>query len=155
MSRTGGGKSVVLTVLLAAGCSSAAPEPIWIGHLAPLSGPDQLQGESATRSMQVTLEKARAEDWTRFDDLFDSYWLPPNRKAVSRTKGGGAGRSAFDHKPGSPAGKAGVMTASACGRYTSPTGAPTGSSASSRRATRVHSCVHVALARFLSVRRPQ
>jgi uncharacterized protein with von Willebrand factor type A (vWA) domain len=34
---------------------------------------------------------ARADDWHRFNDLFDSYWRPPNRQKLveSRTSGGG------------------------------------------------------------------
>ncbi len=50
--------------LLLAGCSpKSAPEPIWIGHLAPLSGANQAQGEAEVQAMQRELETARASDW--------------------------------------------------------------------------------------------
>lgn len=52
---------------------------------------------------------ARADEWHRFDDLFDSYWLPPNRQKLVETRTGGAGP--VDH--GAPeqvaAGKAGPV----------------------------------------------
>jgi uncharacterized protein with von Willebrand factor type A (vWA) domain len=51
----------------------------------------------------------RAEDWTRFDDLFDSYWLPPNKKALVETRAGGAGLVALTDEPGSQAGRAGPV----------------------------------------------
>jgi uncharacterized protein with von Willebrand factor type A (vWA) domain len=51
----------------------------------------------------------RADDWSRFDDLFDSYWLPPNRKTLTPSKAGGGGRAAFDEGAGSPSGKAGPV----------------------------------------------
>lgn len=38
---------------------------------------------------------SRAEDWRRFDELFDAYFLPPNRRALVETHGGGAGRMHF------------------------------------------------------------
>lgn len=34
----------------------------------------------------------RAEEWRRFDDLFDSYFRVPNRRAVVQSRAGGAGR---------------------------------------------------------------
>ncbi len=51
----------------------------------------------------------RAEDWTRFDNLFDSYWLPPNARALVETRAGGAGLVAFTDEPGSQAGRAGPV----------------------------------------------
>jgi len=45
---------------------------------------------------------SRAEEWRRFDDLFDSYFFPPNRSASARGQGGrgvaqpSAGRPASD-----------------------------------------------------------
>jgi uncharacterized protein len=51
----------------------------------------------------------RAEDWTRFDDLFDSYWSPPNRQALGETRAGGAGLIALTEEPGSAAGRAGPV----------------------------------------------
>src|SRR5262245_30954192 len=50
---------------LAAGCASKArPEPIWVGHLAPLSGADREQGEASIRAIQTVLEQAREDDFT-------------------------------------------------------------------------------------------
>ena len=51
----------------------------------------------------------RAEDWTRFDDLFDSYWSPPNKQALVETRAGGAGLVAFTDETGSQAGRAGPV----------------------------------------------
>jgi uncharacterized protein with von Willebrand factor type A (vWA) domain len=35
---------------------------------------------------------SRAEEWRRFDDLFDAYFLMPNRRVLVETRAGGAGR---------------------------------------------------------------
>lgn len=51
----------------------------------------------------------RAEDWVRFDDLFDSYWLPPNRQALVETRAGGAGLVALSNEAGPAAGRAGPV----------------------------------------------
>jgi uncharacterized protein with von Willebrand factor type A (vWA) domain len=51
----------------------------------------------------------RAADWARFDDLFDSYWLPPNARALVETRAGGAGLVAFTDEPGAQAGRAGPV----------------------------------------------
>ncbi len=51
----------------------------------------------------------RAEDWVRFDDLFDSYWMPPNRQALVETRAGGAGLIAVTDEAGSQAGRAGPV----------------------------------------------
>jgi uncharacterized protein with von Willebrand factor type A (vWA) domain len=51
----------------------------------------------------------RAEDWARFDTLFDSYWLPPNRRALVESRAGGAGLVAFMDEPGSQSGRAGPV----------------------------------------------
>jgi ABC-type branched-subunit amino acid transport system substrate-binding protein len=46
-----------LLVALAVGCSSSTkPEPIWVGHLAPLSGPERERGEEAVAAMQRALQ---------------------------------------------------------------------------------------------------
>ncbi|WP_322015400.1 vWA domain-containing protein [Paraburkholderia sp. J12] len=34
---------------------------------------------------------SRAEDWRRFDDLFDAYFMAPNRRELVETRAGGAG----------------------------------------------------------------
>ncbi|MFO0877083.1 MAG: ABC transporter substrate-binding protein [Gemmataceae bacterium] len=50
-------------LLFLGGCTRVVdPEPIWIGHLAPLSGPDQERGEDARRAMQLMLEEMRGKD---------------------------------------------------------------------------------------------
>jgi ABC-type branched-subunit amino acid transport system substrate-binding protein len=49
-------------VALAVGCSSPAkPDPVWIGHLAPQSGPNRDGGEESIRAMQLVLEQAQAD----------------------------------------------------------------------------------------------
>ena len=35
---------------------------------------------------------SRAEEWRRFDELFDAYFSPPNRQKVVETNAGGAGQ---------------------------------------------------------------
>jgi uncharacterized protein len=52
---------------------------------------------------------ARAEDWTRFDNLFDSYWLPPNKQAMVESRAGGAGLVTLADEAGSQAGRAGPV----------------------------------------------
>jgi uncharacterized protein with von Willebrand factor type A (vWA) domain len=51
----------------------------------------------------------RAEDWARFDDLFDSYWMPPNKQALVETRVGGAGLVAFTEELGAVAGRTGPV----------------------------------------------
>jgi|SRR5580658_200686 uncharacterized protein with von Willebrand factor type A (vWA) domain len=50
---------------------------------------------------------ARADEWHRFDDLFDSYWLPPNRRVLVEAHTSGAGRIELDPGDGAEGGKAG------------------------------------------------
>ena len=52
---------------------------------------------------------SRAEDWSRFDDLFDSYWLPPNARALVETRAGGAGRATLSDEAGAAGGSAGPV----------------------------------------------
>jgi ABC-type branched-subunit amino acid transport system substrate-binding protein len=54
---------LLLTALLA-GCSTSSPEPLWVGHLVPLSGPGRDQGEQAVAAMNQALEQARQDDVT-------------------------------------------------------------------------------------------
>jgi branched-chain amino acid transport system substrate-binding protein len=55
----------LLVPLALAGCSTRTePEPIWLGHLAPLSGPDRLRGQSARQGILLAVEEARAEGQT-------------------------------------------------------------------------------------------
>ncbi|GAB0113146.1 vWA domain-containing protein [Acidisoma sp. C75] len=51
----------------------------------------------------------RAEDWSRFDDLFESYWLPPNRRALVETRAGGAGLAERSDAAGAPGGRPGPV----------------------------------------------
>lgn len=59
-------KLTILTALLTllAGCSSRTkPEPLWIGHLAPLSGQQRDSGEEAIRAINSVLETAGEDDF--------------------------------------------------------------------------------------------
>jgi uncharacterized protein with von Willebrand factor type A (vWA) domain len=51
----------------------------------------------------------RAEDWVRFDDLFDSYWLPPNKQGIGETQAGGAGLVLMADEAWNAAGRAGPV----------------------------------------------
>ena len=51
----------------------------------------------------------RSEDWVRFDDLFDSYWMPPNRQALVKSRAGGAGLMRYADDAGAVAGRAGPV----------------------------------------------
>ena len=52
---------------------------------------------------------ARADEWHRFDDLFDSYWQKPNRQKLVETRTGGAGQIERDKANESAGGKAGPV----------------------------------------------
>lgn len=47
---------------LAAGCGGTAPEPIRIGYLAPLSGPNRAAGESARQGIQLAVEEWNSDN---------------------------------------------------------------------------------------------
>jgi branched-chain amino acid transport system substrate-binding protein len=52
-----------LLFAVAAGCSGkAAPEPIWIGHLAPLTGPNGATGRHAEQAVDLAVEETNQED---------------------------------------------------------------------------------------------
>ncbi|MCB8883131.1 VWA domain-containing protein [Acidisoma cellulosilytica] len=51
----------------------------------------------------------RAADWVRFDDLFDSYWLPPNKQGLGETRAGGAGLVTMAEDAWNGAGRAGPV----------------------------------------------
>jgi branched-chain amino acid transport system substrate-binding protein len=54
---------VLLAVIAVAGCSGkGATEPIWIGHVATISGPDKAAGEHAKQGIQFAVEDANQED---------------------------------------------------------------------------------------------
>jgi branched-chain amino acid transport system substrate-binding protein len=60
-----GQRAVLLAVLVGAGCSARREaEPVWIGHLAPLSGPERLAGQHARQGVQVAVEAARSAEQT-------------------------------------------------------------------------------------------
>jgi uncharacterized protein with von Willebrand factor type A (vWA) domain len=70
---------------------------------------------------------ARAEEWHRFDALFDSYWLPPNRRKLVESRTSGGGRTELAE--GGEAGKAGPALQQAEGDATDGKGAKEGASA--------------------------
>jgi branched-chain amino acid transport system substrate-binding protein len=49
--------AAVALAALATGCGGRAPEPIRIGHLAPLTGPEQAAGEHARQGIQLAVEE--------------------------------------------------------------------------------------------------
>lgn len=51
----------LLLLTLAAGCTTTAPPPVWLGHVAPLSGAGAGRSEEAVRAMQLVLEDARGD----------------------------------------------------------------------------------------------
>ena len=52
----------LLASLLLAGCSHSTPtEPIVVGHLAPLSGPDKLIGEHARQGIILAVEEVNGD----------------------------------------------------------------------------------------------
>lgn len=55
---------LVVLLGLAAGCTPRVAQPVWLGHVAPLSGGEAGRGEEAARAMQLDLEALRAEGWT-------------------------------------------------------------------------------------------
>jgi branched-chain amino acid transport system substrate-binding protein len=55
---------LLLLSLVLAGCTSAGkPPPIWVGHLAPLSGPDRDQGDQAVAAINQALAQANEDDF--------------------------------------------------------------------------------------------
>jgi uncharacterized protein with von Willebrand factor type A (vWA) domain len=50
---------------------------------------------------------ARADEWHRFDDLFDSYWRKPNRQKRVESRASGGGAIEQDNAAGAEGGKAG------------------------------------------------
>jgi uncharacterized protein with von Willebrand factor type A (vWA) domain len=51
---------------------------------------------------------SRAEEWRRFDELFDAYFLIPNRQVMTETRAGGAGRIEPDRNAGQRDGSEGL-----------------------------------------------
>ena len=59
------GRWLAVVLLLGLGCSSGKPtQPVWVGHVAPLSGPDRRFGEQARQGILLAVESARAEGVT-------------------------------------------------------------------------------------------
>jgi branched-chain amino acid transport system substrate-binding protein len=53
----------LVALLLAAGCGrKATPDPVLMGHLAPLSGPDKAAGEYARQAIQLAVEELNQPD---------------------------------------------------------------------------------------------
>ena len=58
-------RHLVFLSVLVAGCSSGgAPEPLWVGHLVPLSGPDRDRGDRAITATNLALAQAREDEFT-------------------------------------------------------------------------------------------
>src|SRR5262245_43503394 len=52
--------AIALTALALGGCGARGePEPVWVGHLLPLSGPDRARGEQARRGVLLAVHEAR------------------------------------------------------------------------------------------------
>ncbi|MGX7001118.1 vWA domain-containing protein [Caballeronia sp. KNU42] len=63
----------------------------------------QLTGQANSQLLRWSLRAvlcSRAEEWRRFDDLFDAYFLMPNRRVLTETRAAGAGRIERDKDVG-------------------------------------------------------
>lgn len=57
------GRTLPVLLALLVGCTSKGPtDPILIGHVAPLSGPQKSSGEQAKQSIRLVVEEANKED---------------------------------------------------------------------------------------------
>jgi branched-chain amino acid transport system substrate-binding protein len=55
----------LLLPLALAGCGpKTAAEPVWVGHLVPLTGTERAQGERAVQGVRLAVDEARAADMT-------------------------------------------------------------------------------------------
>jgi branched-chain amino acid transport system substrate-binding protein len=55
----------LLLPLAPAGCGpKTAAEPVWVGHLVPLTGAERAQGERAVQGVRLAVDEARAADMT-------------------------------------------------------------------------------------------
>jgi branched-chain amino acid transport system substrate-binding protein len=62
MARLLQGLALSVVILALAGCSQkTVTEPIWIGHLAPLSGPDKWKGDHARQGVDLAVEETKNE----------------------------------------------------------------------------------------------
>lgn len=71
---------------------------------------------------------ARSDDWQRFDELFDRYWLPPNRRTAVSTEALGAsgGEREVDSADSGAQGPATAAEAAGAGLADAPAGASRG-----------------------------
>ncbi|QIE27645.1 VWA domain containing CoxE-like protein (plasmid) [Caballeronia sp. SBC1] len=63
----------------------------------------QLTGQTNSQILRWSLRVvlcSRAEEWRRFDDLFDAYFLMPNRRVLAETRAGGTGQIERDKNAG-------------------------------------------------------
>lgn len=68
----------------------------------------QLAGQTNSQILRWSLRAvlcSRAEEWRRFDDLFDAYFLMPNRRALVEVRAGGTGRIERDNERDKNAGQ--------------------------------------------------
>ncbi|WP_213768161.1 VWA domain-containing protein [Caballeronia sp. dw_19] len=68
----------------------------------------QLAGQTNSQILRWSLRAvlcSRAEEWRRFDDLFDAYFLMPNRRALVEARAGGTGRIERDNERDKNAGQ--------------------------------------------------
>ncbi|WP_321895077.1 vWA domain-containing protein [Paraburkholderia heleia] len=85
---------------------------------------------------------SRAQEWRRFDELFDAYFLAPNRRKLAGTRAGGAGPLARDDTACGPsdAGEGTPVSLAGCGD-----GAAQEGCAANEGATRSESLAHADL----------
>jgi uncharacterized protein with von Willebrand factor type A (vWA) domain len=82
---------------------------------------------------------SRAEEWRRFDELFDAWFLAPNRRKLVETRAGGAGPLARDDASSMPRDASEGTPVSLAGRGD---GAPGEGAAANEGATRAESLAH-------------
>ena len=71
----------------------------------------QLTGQANSQLLRWSLRAvlcSRAEEWRRFDDLFDAYFLMPNRRVLTETRAAGTGRIERDKDVGQRDGSEGT-----------------------------------------------
>jgi uncharacterized protein with von Willebrand factor type A (vWA) domain len=71
----------------------------------------------------------RADEWHRFDDLFDSFWSPPNRRKMIESRASGAGRIDLAEGSETAKGQPGPALQSAAGESADGQGTREGASA--------------------------
>lgn len=82
---------------------------------------------------------SRAQEWRRFDELFDAYFLAPNRRKLVETRAGGAGTLACDDAASGPPDASEGTPISLAGRGN---GAAQEGAAANEGATRTESLAH-------------